>query len=321
MNFFDYKKKKRQILYKKMQIPKDHLKLHFIIVLNSFVPLILKKIELLDPEVIVLYRMFTAFVLIGVFLYFKKEKIIQYSREAIILLSSGLLLAAYWSFLILSVKVGNVSVALVGMATTSLWISFIEPTFFGVKAKPFQSLIGINALIGIYVIFQSDFEYGRGLGFGLVGSFFSAMVTIISSQLSKRHKPMIVTFYQMLGGWIGMTFFLLIYSYFIAEEAVNMQPSLSDAVLILGLVLVFSIYAYTVFIEITKTISPFTASLVSNLSPVYGILFAVTFTEEAKTMSNGFIAGTIMLLLSVFAYPILMYYLNKLQKSENKPTT
>lgn len=302
-----------------MQIPKDHLKLHFIIILNSFVPLILNKIEFLDPEVIVLYRMFTAFVLLGLFLYFKKEKIIQHGREALILLSSGLLLAAYWGFLILSVKVGNISVALVGMATTSLWISFIEPTFFGVRAKPFQSLIGINAIIGIYVIFQSDFEYGKGLAFGLVGSFFSAMVTIISSQLSKRHKPMVVTLYQMLGGWIGMTFFLIIYSTFFAEEAVNMQPSWSDAALILGLVLVFSIYAYTVFIEITKTISPFTVSLVSNLSPIYGILFAVTFTEEAKTMSNGFIAGAIMLLLSVFAYPVLMYYLNRLNKPKDTP--
>lgn len=304
-----------------MQIPKDHLKLHFIVILNSFVPLILKKIELLDPEVIVLYRMFTAFVLIGVFLYFKKEKIIQHSRETLILLSSGLLLAAYWSFLILSVKVGNVSVALVGMATTSLWISFIEPTFFGVKAKPFQRLIGINALIGIYVIFQSDFEYGQGLAFGLLGSFFSAMVTIISSQLSKRHKPMVITFYQMLGGWIGMTFFLIIYANFITLEPINMQPSWSDAALILGLVLVFSIYAYTVFIEVIKTISAFTVSLVSNLSPVYGILFAITFTEEAKTMSNGFIAGAIMLLISVFAYPILMHYLNKFQKNKNNTTT
>ena len=304
-----------------MQIPKDHLKLHFIVVLNSFVPLILNKIELLDPEVIVAYRMFTAFLLISLFLYVKKENFIKRGKEALQLLASGLLLAAYWSFLILSVKEGNVSVALVGMATTSLWISFIEPTFFGVKAKPFQSLIGINAIIGIYVIFQSDFEYGRGLAFGLVGSFFSALVTIFSSQLSRKHKPMVVTLYQMIGGWIGMTIFLIIYDNFITHKKISLIPSWSDVALILGLVLVFSIYAYTVFIEIIKTVSAFTVSLVSNLSPVYGILFAVLFTEEAKTMTKGFVAGAMMLLFSVFAYPILMYYLNKFQKTKDTPTT
>ncbi len=305
-----------------MQIPKDHLKLHFIVVLNSFVPLIVNKIELLkDAEVIVFYRTLTAFVLISLFLYVKKEKFIQYGKEALILLASGLLLAAYWSFLFLSIKVGSISVALVGMATTSLWISFIEPAFFGVKAKPFQSLIGINAIIGIYVIFQSDFEYGNGLAFGLVGSFFSAMVTIISSQLSKRHKPMVVTLYQMLGGWIGITIFLLFHINFFAAKPINMIPSWNDAALILGLVMVFSIYAYTVFIEIIKTIPAFTVSLVSNLSPVYGILFAITFTEEAKTMSKGFMTGTIMLLFSVFAYPVLMYYFNKFQKTKDTPTT
>lgn len=304
-----------------MQIPKDHLKLHFIVVLNSFVPLILNKIELLDPEVIVFYRMFSAFLLISLFLYIKRENFIKRGKDALQLLSSGLLLAAYWSFLILSVKEGNVSVALVGMATTSLWISFIEPTFFGVKAKPFQSLIGINAIIGIYVIFQSDFEYGRGLAFGLTGSFFSALVTIFSSQLSRRHKPMVITLYQMVGGWIGMTIFLVLYANFFADKPVNMIPSWNDIALILGLVLVFSIYAYTVFIEVIKTVSAFTVSLVSNLSPIYGILFAVLFTEEAKTMTKGFVAGAMMLLFSVFAYPILMYYLNKFQKTKDTPTT
>jgi drug/metabolite transporter (DMT)-like permease len=304
-----------------MQIPKDHLKLHFIVVLNSFVPLILNKIELLDPEVIVFYRMLSAFLLISLFLYVRKENFIKRGKEALQLLSSGLLLAAYWSFLILSVKEGNVSVALVGMATTSLWISFIEPTFFGVKSKPFQSLIGINAIIGIYVIFQSDFEYGRGLAFGLTGSFFSALVTIFSSQLSRKHRPMVITLYQMVGGWIGMTIFLIVYANFFATKKINMLPSWNDIALILGLVLVFSIYAYTVFIEVIKTVSAFTVSLVSNLSPIYGILFAVVFTEEAKTMTKGFVAGAMMLLFSVFAYPILMYYLNKFQKTKDTPTT
>ncbi len=300
-----------------MQIHKDHLKLHFIVMLNSFVPLILAKIQL-ENEIIVFYRMLAAFVILGIYLFLKKEKIVQPTKEAILLLLSGLLVAAYWSFLLLSVKEGNVSVALVGMATTSLWISFIEPAFFKIKTKPFQSLIGINAIIAVYVIFQSDFEYSRGLLFGIIGSFFSASLTIISSQLSKRHKTMVVTFYQMAGGWIGMTFFLLIYSNFIHKGEFVMVPSWQDVGLILGLAFVFSIYAYSIFIEIVKTISAFTVSLVSNLTPVYGIVFALIFTEDGKTMNNGFIAGTMMLLFSVFSYPILLYYLNKFQKQRER---
>jgi len=302
-----------------MQIHKDHLKLHFIVMLNSFLPLILDKIKL-EYEIIVFYRMFAAFLILGTYLYIRKEKVIQPTKEVIVLLLSGLLVAAYWSFLLLSVKVGNVSVALVGMATSSLWISFIEPAFFNTKTKPFQSLIGINAIIAVYVIFQSDFEYSRGLLFGIIGSFFSALLTIISSQLSKKYKPMVVTFYQMLGGWIGMTVFLLIYANFIHIEKWQLKPSWSDVGLILGLAFVFSIYAYSVFIEIIKTISAFTVSLVNNLTPVYGIIFALMLTEDGKTMTNGFIAGTLMLLLSVFSYPILLHYLNKyqVQKKNNQ---
>ena len=291
-------------------MPKDHLKLHFIVILNSFVPFILSHIEL-DYVVIVFYRMLAAFLMLGGFLYFRQEKLWYSAIEAAKLLVSGLLTAAYWSFVILSVRYSNISVALVGMATTSLWISFLEPLIFKTPPKPFQTLLGINAIVAVYVIFHSNFEYGTGLGFGIIGSFFAALVTIFSGRLARTYKPMVITFYQMAGGGIGITLFTYIYLDKFMGQTVQVVPDAKSVMLILFLAFVFSVYAYSVFIDVMKTVSAFVVSLCNNLSPIYGILFTILITDEEQSMSKGFVVGAGMLLFSVFAYPILVHYKNK----------
>jgi drug/metabolite transporter (DMT)-like permease len=293
-------------------INKDFVSLNLIMLLNSFLPLVVRNIGLPSVE-IVFYRTLMACFLLAVFMRFRKIGFTIDKKDIARMLLSGFLTSTYSILLFVSAKISTLSVCLVGMATSSIWISILQPIFFRTKNQPFQELLGINAVIGLYIIFNSGFEYGWGLTVGISASFFGALLTIISSRLAKEYNNYQVTFYQMAGAWIGTTLFLPIYAHYFSKGQGLTLLSITtiDFLLILGIAFVFSVYAYTVLLRCMKTIPPFVVALVANLSPIYGIVFDLFFKGKDEMLTPGFYLGTALLLASVIAYPIFMHYMRK----------
>jgi len=290
-----------------------------IVLLSSFIPSIVLLIDVPAIELLFL-RTLAAFVIL-LFLINKRAAPSLFTKKAILhMLGSGILVFLYWGLTFISAKISTASVCLVGMATTSLWISFLDPLLSKRKSRPFQVLVGINAILGIYIIVNSDFDYGWGLAIGIIGAIFGALLTIYNAKLAHQHDAYVVTFYQMGGALLSTTLFLPFYYYFfLVPEGKSFQfdASLIDYMLILGLAFVFSVYAYSVFISIMKSIPPFTVALVSNLNPVYGTAAAILLFQET-VMNTGFYIGTGLLLLSVFTYPILDDYMKNYKKTKLK---
>ncbi|MFY7788219.1 MAG: EamA family transporter, partial [Thermoflexibacteraceae bacterium] len=78
-----------------------------------------------------------------------------------------------------------------------------------------------------------------------------------------------------------------------------------DFGLIIFIAFASSIYAYSVLIKVMKKISPFTVVLVSNLTPVYGMVAALVIYGTSEMMTTYFYAGTLIILASVVAYPVM----------------
>ncbi len=293
-------------------INKDFVSLNLIMLLNSFLPLVVRNIGLPSVE-IVFYRTLMACFLLAVFMRFRKIGFTIDKKDIARMLLSGFLTSTYSILLFVSAKISTLSVCLVGMATSSIWISILQPIFFRTKNQPFQELLGINAVIGLYIIFNSGFEYGWGLTVGISASFFGALLTIISSRLAKQYNNYQVTFYQMAGAWVGTTLFLPIYAHYFSKGQGLTLLSITtiDFLLILGIAFVFSVYAYTVLLRCMKTIPPFVVALVANLSPIYGIVFDLFYKGKDEMLTPGFYLGTALLLASVIAYPIFMHYMRK----------
>ncbi len=296
---------------------RTYVMLHMIVLLSSFIPSIVLLIDVPAIELLFLRTLF-AFVMLIVLINKRALPSLFKRKEILHMLGSGILVFLYWGLSFISAKISTASVCLVGMATTSLWISFLDPLLSKRKSRPFQVLVGMNAILGIYIIFNSNFDYGWGLAVGIIGAIFGALLTIYNAKLAHQHDAYVVTLYQMAGALLSTTLFLPFYYYYFLVpkgESFQFEANPTDYMLILGLAFVFSIYAYSIFISIMKSIPPFTVALVSNLNPVYGTAAAILLFQES-VMNTGFYIGTGLLLLSVFTYPILSDYMKNYKKTQ-----
>jgi drug/metabolite transporter (DMT)-like permease len=194
----------------------------------------------------------------------------------------------------------------VGFATNSLWAAVLDPWFNKVKIKKFELILGLVVLFGLYIIFSFDFQYKLGLALGVFAGFSSALFSVFNSKMVKHVPSRTITFYEMLGGFLGTTIFIIIYAIGWADrEQVLFLPSTYDWLYISILAVVCSVYAYTVAVELMKKISVFVIQLSLNLEPVYGIIMAVFIFGEKEKMSSNFYIGTFIILCAVLSYPLL----------------
>lgn len=279
-----------------------YLQLHFIILVSSLTPSINKLINLTSLE-IVFYRTLIAALIFGGYVFIKKLNIRLEQRLIAELLIVGLITAVYWTLHALAAKIANSSVTLVGVATSPLWVSVINPIITNKRMDYYQILTGICAVFGVYMIFGAGFEYGLGLLIAMVAAFFGALITVLNAQFAKSQNLYVVSFYQMSGAWVGSILMFPFFNYF--HDTSLHTPNISDILLIIFIAFASSIYGYSVLIKVMRLISPFTVVLVSNLAPVYGMVAALLIYGKSELMNMYFYAGTFVILFSVVAYPLM----------------
>ena len=277
--------------------------LHTLVFFNSAVPLIVINISLSSFEIVFL-RTLMAVLFLYLFIYLKKEHINLPLKNSVYYLLSGIFTSAFWITLIYCAKISNASVTLVGLATTPLWVSFINP-ILGIERLSFHKImIGLCAVFGIYMIFNSGFQHHIGLVLAITCGLMSAILNISNAKLAKKNNNLQLALYQMIGAFIGTVIFAVCSG----NTALLVQkPSLYDFTIIAAITFLFSIISYLMLLQILKYISPFNVSLAFNLSPIYGSLLALILSSRTETMNIYFYSGTIIIVFSVFAYPIAKY--------------
>lgn len=238
-------------------------------------------------------------------------------KKTYFLMGTGILTFSYWTLIVLSAKLANEAVCLIGLATIPLFVSILRPILGKGALSVGEIITGLNAIFGIYIIYSSDFDYGLGFLLALCAAFFGALVTIFNADLVKQEDSLVITFYQMIGASLT-AFAVLLFSTFwggIVAEFIPVKWTLtwSDFILIFSLALGVSVYAYSESVRLMKYLNAFTVAMVGNLVPLYGILsviilsYFITSVEVAK-MDIYFYAGGIILVSSVVARPFIIWY-------------
>ena len=282
---------------------KDFFTLHFVVLIFGFTA-ILGQLISIHTLGLVFFRTF--FASMGFYIYFKIRNLsieIDTKGKWQLLATGGIVVALHWFTFFYSAKVSTIAISLVGLSTTSLWTSFIEPLWNKKRIKPLQVIFGSIVILGLYLIFLYEFKHIWGLILSIICATLGAFFTVLNGQFSKKYSPQIITFYEMLGVAIS-TFIPIIYVLFSGNANISVLPQGLDWLWILILAFVCTNYAYTESVNLVRIFSAFTFNLTLNLEPVYGIMLAYSFFGEKERMTMGFYAGTLVILLSVLLYPL-----------------
>jgi drug/metabolite transporter (DMT)-like permease len=218
----------------------------------------------------------------------------------------GFIVALHWVSFFGSARISNVSVSLVGFATNSLWAALLEPLFNRSRIKKFELFLGLIVLFGLYVIFSFDFQYKLGLIIGIFAGFTGALFSVFNAKMIQTVDSYTITFYEMIGVFVGLALFMPIYkNTWAVGHVLQLSPSINDWIYLVLLAGGCSVYAYSQAVELMKKLSVFLIQLTLNLEPVYGIIMAVIIFKEKEKMGLNFYAGTCIILLAVALYPLL----------------
>ena len=282
---------------------KDYLLLHFIVLIWGITSILGLLISLPSLE-LVFYRTLLAAIGVAVLMGIRKESLRVAPMDLLKIVGVGVLISLHWIFFFWSAKVSTASVCLAGMATTSLWTSFLDPLINKKRIKSFEVALGLLVISGLLVIFQFENGYWLGLFMALAAAFLSALFSILNGRLTFRYSPYQITFYEMAAASLVALLFLPLYSY-IDGSAIQWDWKGMDWFWLLILAGICTVYAFSVSVELMKRLPVFSINLTINLEPVYGILLAVLIFGEKEKMTQEFYLGTGIIFVSVLIYPVI----------------
>ncbi|MEC8658874.1 MAG: DMT family transporter [Verrucomicrobiota bacterium] len=281
---------------------RDYTKLHIVVILWGFTAILGKLIDL-DSPVLVFYRVGASALILAIMIRLLKIKTADNRSSQFKMIANGILLGTHWTLFFLAVKIANVSVCMIGMATTSLWTAILEPLI--IKNRSFRRYeFGLGAIMiaAIILITGGDFNYYLGLMIAIISAGIGTLFSIINSQFTKNHHHYAIAYYQMLGATAiaGLT---IIGVSLWRDSLPQMSLNLGDFGWLMLLVCFCTVYAYAQYIELLKRLSVFTIHLAYNLEPVYGMIFAAFFFKEHHLFGPLFYFGAAIIFISVIIHP------------------
>jgi len=218
-------------------------------------------------------------------------------RSALYVGFLGTLLAMHWVLFYGSIKYSNVTIALTCLSTTALLSSILEPLLL---KKPFDAIeivLGLFAVAGITIIYNTHLQFSTGIFIGLASAFFTVLVSVLNKKMIDQYEPEEIALYQLSGGFVGLTLLLPVALYLMPPTAY--VPTPGDWLWLIILSWVCTILTFFLYFSSLKRISSFTMNLILTLEPVYGIILAFIFFKENRDMSQWFYVGFALISVAV----------------------
>lgn len=227
-------------------------------------------------------------------------------RRFLLLAGIGVIVALHWVTFYGAIKLANASIALICMATTSLFSSLLEPLIVGRRFVWYELLLGLFILPGIWLIVDGvDAGMNVGIGVGLLSAALVSIFTSLNKKYIGSSNPARITFIE-LG---SATLFLAPFLYALGGE--RFWPAPLDWVYLLVLALLCTTLTFFLSLRALSKLSAFASNLTVNLEPVYGIFLAYFLLDDAQELNPNFYWGTLLILAAVFGYTAAMRLLRR----------
>ena len=212
----------------------------------------------------------------------------------------GAIAALHWVSFYGSIKLANVSIALVCFSSVGFFTALIEPLVFRAKPDMTEWALGLLVMAGIYFIFHFDPRYKAGIGVGLASALLGSIFPILNRKLLRRVPYQTITLYELGGGFLFLTLLLPFYLYFFPTQ--KWFPNWRDWIWLLILSWLCTVVAFNLSMSALRKISAFTVNLTYNLEPVYGIALAFAVCREDKSLDRGFYFGFTLIVAAILLH-------------------
>jgi drug/metabolite transporter (DMT)-like permease len=247
----------------------------------------------LSPTLTILIRcVIGAAALWAVLKFLKLPTFIGWGRDFNFVLISSIFLGAHWLTYFYSLSLSGVTVGMLSLFTYPVFTSLLEPFFMKTKFKLWDVTIAMIALSGVFFLipeFDLNNNITLGTTIGISSAIFYAIRNILMKKNLSGHSGITMMYYQLL----IISLLLLPTLFFIDfNKTVSIITSEWHALLILGFFT--TALGHTLFVISFKNFTITAVSIISNLTPLFGIVLGFLILGEAPH-ERALIGGAIIM--------------------------
>lgn len=244
-------------------------------------------------------RAILAFVILVLYCRFKGISFKIEKKDLPMVILSGILMGLHWVTYFYALQMSNVAIGMLSLFTYPVWTAFLEPLLLKTKFQKVHLLLATLVLFGIYFLipdFDLENSYTLAIGIGVLSAMLYALRNILMKPKVAKYNGSLLMSYQT--GVIG---FLLLPALFFT----NIDELLSQWEALATLALLTTAIGHTLFLLSFKHFTVTTASILSGVQPVYGILIGMIFLSEFPSWSTVF--GGALILTAVVVESVRTY--------------
>lgn len=269
------------------------LAVHVAVLIFGFTALFSKLLALPALE-ITFYRSVIAFLVIAIYVAYKKQSILLLNARAYLMAGLlGALLAVHWVSYFYAMQVSTVAIGVIALYTFPVITVFLEPLFHGGKPQRADIISSMFVLFGIYLIVP-DFTLDNSTALGVAAGVFSAFMISLRNIMQRRffsgYSASQALLYQ--SAVVALVLFV-----FVDVQMVDIDDRQWGLLVLLGVV--FTALPHTLFAHGLRHLKAKTASLIACVQVFYAAIFAALFLGEWLSL-NVVIGGLIVVSAAMY---------------------
>ena len=242
----------------------------------------------LPPVVTICVRALLASILLYGYCRYKNLSLRIAPKDRMLLGVSGVFFCIHWVTYFYALQRSNVAIGMLSLFTYPVITAFLEPFVLKTKFQKMHILLAFLVLLGVFFL-APDFSIQNSdtvaICFGVFSGVIYALRNLILKKKGGTYNGSSLMFYQAAIAGI-----LLIPVLFFVEFNVVLgqwKP-------LLFLALFTTAIGHTLFLQSFKNFSISSASILSSIQPIYGIILGILFLDEIPSWRT-LVGGTLIL--------------------------
>lgn len=187
---------------------------------------------------------------------------------------AGLCMGVHWVTYFYALQWSNVAIGMLSLFTYPVITAFLEPLFFNTAFNKRHLFVGSLTLVGIYFLvpsFDLAQTHGAALALGIFSALCYAVRNLLLKNAANKQSGLQLMLFQVV---VISLCFMPLMSY----ETLEMSSPFWLPLLFLALFT--TVIGHSLFLHSLKYFTVTTASLMSSVNPLYGILIAYFVLNE-----------------------------------------